>query len=96
MHKAHSSHFYVELQVNVTDTTNLFKAQKLKSNNPHSTQNLVVSYVNFLMHALPGIVDGARKTSQGGSWIWVGASLPMPEAITSREQFMSAVTSKIS
>ena len=66
--------------------------QNLKSSNPHSTQNFVVLYVYVLMHALPGIVDGARKNSQGGSWIWVGASLPMLEAtasITSREQCMS-------
>ena len=44
------------------------------------------------MHALPGIVDGARKNSQGGSWIWVGTSLPMLEATTSRDQCMSAVS----
>ena len=54
------------------------------------------------MHALPEIVDGARKSSQGGSWIWVGArgggrysSLPMLEATTSRDQCMIAVTSMV-
>ena len=78
------------------DTTNLFKIQNLNSSNSHSTQSFVVIYVYVLMHALPGIVDGARKTSQGGSWIWVGASLPMFEATTSREQqCMSAVTSTV-
>ena len=63
------------------DTSNLFKIQNLKSSNPHSTQHFVV-----LMHVLPGIVDGARKNSQRGRWIWVGASLSMLEATTSREQ----------
>ena len=81
----------MQLQANITATTNttkLFKTQtqNLKSDNPHRTQNFVVVYVYVLMHALPGIVDGARKSSQGGSWIWVGASLPMLEATTSREQ----------
>ena len=48
------------------------------------------------MHVLPGIVDGARKKLQGGSWIWVGASLAnVLEATTSREQCMSAVTSAV-
>ena len=44
------------------------------------------------MHALPGIVDGARKNWQGGSWI-----VSMPEAATSREQqYMSAANSTAS
>ena len=55
------------------------------------------------MHALPGIVDGARKTSQGGKWGRDGArvtgrrlsSLPMLEATISRNQCMSAVTSVV-
>ena len=47
------------------------------------------------MHALPGIVDGARKTSQGGSWRRVDAALPILEATTSREQYMSAVSSTV-
>ena len=50
------------------------------------------------MHALPGIVDGARKTSQVGKWVQGGApgksgrfsSLPMLEATSSRDQRMSA------
>ena len=73
------------------------------ASNPHSTQNFVVLYVYVRMHALPGIVDGARKSSQGGRWIWVDArgggttcrysSFAMVEATTSREQCMSAVTS---
>ena len=67
----------------------------MKSSNPHTTHNFVVLYVYVLMHALPGIVDGARKKSQGGRWIWVGASLPMLEATTSRDQCMSDVTYSI-
>ena len=49
-------------------TTKLFKIQNLTSSNPHRTQNFVVLYLYVLMHALPGIVDGARKSSQTGSW----------------------------
>ena len=59
-------------------------------------QNFDVLYAYVLIHALPGIVDGARKKSQGGSWIWVGASVPILEATTSRNQCMSAVTSTVS
>ena len=67
--------------------------------NPHSTQNFVVSFVYVLTDALPEIVDGARKISQGGRWILVSARgrnrrfslLPMPEAIISRNQSMSAL-----
>ena len=77
----------------------LFKAQKLKSSNAHSTQNFVVSFVYVLMDALPGIVDGARKISQSGRWLRDGAwerscrfaSLPMLEATTSRNQCITAV-----
>ena len=55
------------------------------------------------MHALPGIVDGARKASQGGKWALGDArgrrrglcSLPMLEAIISRKQCMRAVTSVV-
>ena len=51
------------------------------------------------MDELPEIVDGARKTSQGGRWILVGALernrrfsvLPMIEAILNRGQCMSAL-----
>ena len=79
--------------------TGLFKAQKLKSSNAHSTQNFVVSFVYVLMDALPGIVDGARKISQGGRWILVGARgrnrrfslLPMLETTTSRDQCIGAL-----
>ena len=47
------------------------------------------------MHVLPGIVDGARKKLQDGSWIWAGATLTILEATTSREQCISAVTSTV-
>ena len=51
------------------------------------------------MDELPEIVDGARKISQGGRWILVGARgrsprlsvLPMLEATLSRDQCMSAL-----
>ena len=59
----------------------------LESSNPHSQQNFccfIIFYV--LTYALPGIVDGAKKKSQGGSWRWVRASVSMLEASTSREQ----------
>ena len=83
------------------DTTNLFKMRNLKSSNTHSTQNFVVLYVYVLMHALPGIVDGARNTSQVGTRVEDGArersgrfsSFPMLEATSSRDQRMSAGTS---
>ena len=49
------------------------------------------------MHTLPGIVDGARKTSQVGTEVKGGSgrfsSLHMPEATNSRDQRMSVVTS---
>ena len=56
--------------------------------------NSVVLFADVLMHSLPGIVDGARKTSQAGRWVRAGArggsrrysSLPMLEATTSRDQ----------
>ena len=49
------------------------------------------------MHALPGIVDGARKNTQDGRSIRFSASLFMLEATTSREQqCMIAVTSTVS
>ena len=65
----------------------------MKSNKlAHSTQRFVVLNVYVLMHALPGIVEGARKTSQGGSCIRVGAPLSIFEAITNREQYTSAVS----
>ena len=77
----------------------------LKSSNPHSTHNFVVLFVCVLMDALPGIVDGARKTSQSGSWVICARALgrsrrfpllPMLEATTStasRDQCINAVTS---
>ena len=51
------------------------------------------------MDALPGIVDGARKISQSGRWILVGALernlvfslLLMLETTLSRDQCMSAL-----
>ena len=46
------------------------------------------------MDALPGIVDGARKTSQGGKSVR-GRLSSLPEAATSRNQCMSAVTSVV-
>ena len=74
--------------------------KNLKSTNPHSMQNFVVLFVYVLMHALPGIVDGARKTWQFGRRVRGDArgrscrlsSLPMLEATISRNQGMSAVT----
>ena len=73
------------------------------SSNPHSTHNFVVLFVYVFMHALPGIVDGARKTSQGGKWVRGGARgrsrrlspLHMLEAIMSRNQYMGVVTSAV-
>ena len=63
----------------------------MKRSNPH---NFVVLLADVLMHSLPGIVDGARKTSQVGRWVRAGArggsrrysSLPMLEATTSRDK----------
>ena len=77
--------------------------QHLKSSNPH---DFVVLFVYVFMHALPGIVDGARKTSQSGRWVRVGAretrcrfsALPMLEATTSRNQFIivpSMITAQV-
>ena len=55
-----------------------------------------ILYGFVLVHALPGIVDGARKSSQGGSWgCGRDSSLPVLEATTSRDQHMSAVTSVV-
>ena len=62
-------------------------------------QNLVISFVYVLMDALPEIVDGARKVSQGGKWVLAVAqgrinrftSLPMLEATISRDQCMSVL-----
>ena len=69
---------------------------RYKIYNTHSTLNFVVLYVHLPMHVLPGIVDGARKKLQGGSWIWVGASLAIVlEATISSEQCMSALTSAV-
>ena len=64
------------------------------SSNPHSTQNDVVQRFHVLMNSLPGIVDGARKTSQVGRLVRGAApgrrrrisSLPMLEATSSRDQ----------
>ena len=75
----------------------------MNSSNPQSTQNDVVLLFYGLMHALPGIVDGAIKRSQVGRWVQGGArgrsrgfsSLPMLEATSSRDQRMSAVTSVV-
>ena len=60
--------------------------------------SLFCLFVCALVHALPGIVDGARKTSQVSSWVFVGkrarrrtgrfSSLPMIEATTTRDQCM--------
>ena len=55
------------------------------------------------MHALPGIVDGARKTSQVGGWVRDGArgrscrfsSSPMLEVASSRNQCMNVATSVV-
>ena len=83
----------------IADTTNLFKMQNLKSSNPHIMQTCrCFKYVCNLIHALPGMADGARKRSQGGTGresIWSGALISMLEATTSREQ-MIAVTSTVS
>ena len=57
----------------------------------------------MFMHALPGIVDGARKTSQVGWWVRGGArgrscrfsSSPMLEATSSRNQCMNAAPSVV-
>ena len=74
--------------------------QYLNRSNPYSPQNDAVLLFYVLMHALPGIVDGARKTSQIGRWVEgdsvEGGSgrfslLPMLEATSSRDQRMSAV-----
>ena len=58
---------------------------------------MTLFYFYVLMHALPGIVDGARKTSQVGTEAKGGSgrlsSLPMHEATSSRDQRISAVTS---
>ena len=51
------------------DATKYFKIQFLKSSNPHSKRTRTISlfYLVYVsMNALPGIVDGARKTLQGG------------------------------
>ena len=51
------------------------------------------------MHALPGIVDGARKTSQGGTEVKGGSgrfsSLHMLEATSSRDQRMNLHLSEL-
>ena len=54
----------------------------------HSMRNFTAVYVYYscCTHALPGIVDGAIKILQGGSWIWAVASSPILEATTSRKQ----------
>ena len=75
--------------------------KKLKSTNPHSMQDFVVLFVYVLMHSLPGIVDGARKTSQVSKWVRAGArgrrhgfsSLPMVEATasSSRDQCITVL-----
>ena len=48
------------------------------------------------MDALPGIVDCARKTWQGGNVILVSAPSPMLKVATSIKKFMSAVNSTVS
>ena len=68
--------------------------QYLNRSNPYSPQNDAVLLFYVPMHALPGIVDGARKTSQFGRWVRVAArgsrrrfsSLPMLEATSRRDQ----------
>ena len=55
------------------------------------------------MHALPGIVDGARKTSQVGRWVrgsargklFIFSSSPMLEATSSENQCMSVAPSVV-
>ena len=57
----------------------------------------------MFMHARPGIVDGARKTSQVGWWVRGGArgrscrfsSSPMLEAISSRDQCKNVAPSVV-
>ena len=91
---------HIQLQDNIIDTTKQFKIQHLKSSKPN---NFVVLFVYDPMHSLPGIVDGATKTSQVGSWVRAGAwersrgfsSLPMLEATTSRDQCISVAASVV-
>ena len=57
----------------------------------------------MFVHAHPGIVDGARKTSQVGGWVRSGAlgrgcrfsSSPMLEGTSSRNQYMNVATSVV-
>ena len=67
----------------------LIQDTKFEEQQPTQDANFVALHVYVLMLALPAIVDGARKSSQGGRWMWVGASLPILEII--REQCMSDV-----
>ena len=63
----------------------------------HAARKVMLSYVRI--HALPGVVDGAIKTSEVSSWIRGGAwgrrcrlsSLPMLKATSSRDQHMSVL-----
>ena len=69
-----------------------FETQYLNGINPQSTQNnaILLAYAYVLMHALPGIVDGARKTSQVGRRAWGGgrrfSSLSMLDTTVNRDQ----------